>query len=88
MNEEIKNHIISKCEKMGMKIIETNYWRTILFLENDNAIVKILVSPVSDEFYFEFWSYKLGEEQTCRFAIPETLRGFIQVCNILKIFHN
>lgn len=91
MNEEIKAYIVTQCLKRKMEIVERtwfpyNAWE--LCYINEFASVKIIPGHLEGIYYFETWSEEISRELLFRFPIPETLRGFMQVCNVLKVFHD
>lgn len=88
MNEEIKAYIVAQCLKMGLKEVETSHIAfNEMHFENEFVTVLVETGQFDDLYIFEMWNIELRKELMFRFLIPETLRGFMQVCNILKVFH-
>lgn len=88
MNEEIKTYIVAQCEKQGLKKVEVSHVAfNEMHFENEFVTVLVETGPFDGSYTFEMWNIELRQELICRFPIPETLRGFQQVCNLLKVFH-
>lgn len=87
MKEQIKNYIIEQCRKQGMEVIPPSETLEQLLICNEYAEVKVTPGHMDEMYFFEYWNIEMSHELLYRFPIPETLRGFMQVCNLLKIFH-
>lgn len=88
MKEEIKNFIITQCKKQNMEPIPSSIISEQMYFCNEFTEVKVIPGHMDEMYFFEMWNVEMSEELLYRFPIPETLRGFMQVCNLLKIFHN
>lgn len=96
MNQEIKDFIIAQCKRQDMEMVE-DVVSTFGIAElaspielccaNEFASVMVKSGHMDEMYFFEYWNQELSPELLYRFPIPETIRGFQQVCNILKIFH-
>jgi hypothetical protein len=86
MNQEIKNYIIGQCQRLGLKPIGVA--ENEIFIHPDGiATVTIHEIPTKGLFFFEMRHFEISNECYMYFPIPETLRAFMKVCDLLKVFH-
>lgn len=87
MKEQIRDYIIGQCKRQGIEPIEPFETLEQLYCANEFVEVKVVEGHMDEMYFFEMWNIELSHELLYRFPIPETLRGFMQVCNLLKVFH-
>lgn len=86
MNDEIRYYIIRKCAELQLQPVyelTPNY----LCFQNEYMRIEVRAGSLDGLYIFELHNLEIHPEVVCLFPVPETLRGFMQVCNVLKIFH-
>lgn len=86
MNEEISGFLVKTLWKSDYHILVHNGF--LFHAENEFSKVIVRQGNLEGLFFFELYNLELREELIYHFPLPETLKGFQTVCNVLKVFHS